>query len=146
MAGLYEAAIEALATRTVDGRAVRPKIVASTATVRRARDQIQALFEKPHWIDPPTGEMHEVELFVAALGASNLTYAEALESQKVPQWIGAHTRACRLLQLRLAELLDPLPFQPQLSGPPRHPAHLADAHRERPANVPVAASLEPLEP
>ena len=44
MAGLYETAIEALCVREIDGRAVRPKIVASTATVRRAQDQIQALF------------------------------------------------------------------------------------------------------
>jgi hypothetical protein len=44
MAGLYETAIEALCVREVDGHAVRPKIVASTATVRRAQDQIQALF------------------------------------------------------------------------------------------------------
>jgi hypothetical protein len=56
MAGLYEAAIEALATRTVDGRAVRPKIVASTATVRRAQDQIQALFGRAQTqIFPPPG-------------------------------------------------------------------------------------------
>ena len=44
MAGLYEAAIDALATREVDGHHIRPKILASTATVRRASDQIQALF------------------------------------------------------------------------------------------------------
>ena len=37
MAGLYETAIDALCTREVDGRHVRPKIVASTATVRRAQ-------------------------------------------------------------------------------------------------------------
>ena len=36
MAGLYETAIDALCTREVEGRALRPKIVASTATVRRA--------------------------------------------------------------------------------------------------------------
>jgi len=47
MVGLYEAAIEALCVREIDGRAVRPKIVASTATVRRAQDQIQALFARP---------------------------------------------------------------------------------------------------
>jgi hypothetical protein len=47
MAGLYEAAIEALCVREIDGRAVRPKIVASTATVRRAQDQVQALFARP---------------------------------------------------------------------------------------------------
>ncbi len=44
MAGLYEAAIEALCVRGTGGEAVRPKIVASTATVRQAQDQIQALF------------------------------------------------------------------------------------------------------
>jgi hypothetical protein len=46
MVGLYESAIEALCVREVDGRAVRPKIVASTATARRAQDQIQALFAR----------------------------------------------------------------------------------------------------
>ena len=56
MAGLYEAAIEALATRAVNGHLVRPKIVASTATVRRARDQIQALFGRAQTqIFPPPG-------------------------------------------------------------------------------------------
>ena len=47
MAGLYEAAIEGLCVREIDSRHVRPKIVASTATVRRAQDQIQALFARP---------------------------------------------------------------------------------------------------
>ena len=56
MAGLYETAIEALCIREVDGRPVRPKIVASTATVRRAQDQIQALFARPlTQIFPPPG-------------------------------------------------------------------------------------------
>ena len=44
MAGLYEAAIESLASRTAGERTIRPKIVASTATANRAADQIQALF------------------------------------------------------------------------------------------------------
>jgi hypothetical protein len=47
MAGLYETAIEALCLREIDGREVGHKIVASTATVRRAQDQIQALFARP---------------------------------------------------------------------------------------------------
>ena len=37
IAGVYETAIDALATRTVGEKTVRPKIIASTATVRRAR-------------------------------------------------------------------------------------------------------------
>ena len=55
MAGLYEAAIEALCAREIDGRRVKPKIVASTATVRHAREQIQGLFGRPvtHIFPPP---------------------------------------------------------------------------------------------
>ena len=46
VAALYEAAIDLLATRRPGGVRVRPKIVASTATVRRARGQIRALFDR----------------------------------------------------------------------------------------------------
>ena len=58
MVGLYEATIEALCTRPSPGsdRVVRPKIVASTATVRQAGDQIQALFARPETeVFPPPG-------------------------------------------------------------------------------------------
>lgn len=44
MAGLYETAVDHLCRRQIDGRVVRPKIIASTATVRLARKQILALF------------------------------------------------------------------------------------------------------
>ncbi len=44
MAGLYETAVDHLCRRRIDGREVRPKIIASTATVRLARKQIRALF------------------------------------------------------------------------------------------------------
>ena len=44
MVGLYETAIDALSTTKRNGKTVRPKIVASTATVRRANSQILALF------------------------------------------------------------------------------------------------------
>lgn len=46
VAALYEAAIDRLATREVAGIRIRPKIVASTATVRRAQGQIRALFDR----------------------------------------------------------------------------------------------------
>ena len=56
MAGLYETAIEALCIRKIDGRDARPKIVASTATVRQAQKQIQALFGRSMTqIFPPAG-------------------------------------------------------------------------------------------
>lgn len=47
---------------------------------------------QPSYLDPGTGERVFVELFVAALGASNLTYAEAAASQKVEDFVGAHVR------------------------------------------------------
>lgn len=40
-----------------------------------------------------TGETTQAEIFVAVLGASNYTYAEAVGSQDLPSWIGAHVRA-----------------------------------------------------
>src|SRR6266436_6645168 len=44
-------------------------------------------------VDAATGEVHACQLFVAALGASSLTYAEAAFTQTLPDWIGSHTRA-----------------------------------------------------
>jgi transposase len=44
-------------------------------------------------IDRLTGEIREAWIFVAVLGASNFTYAEATWTQGLADWIGAHTRA-----------------------------------------------------
>lgn len=49
--------------------------------------------KKPTLVDPATGAVTEVELFVAVLGASSYTYAEATRSQRGPDWIGSHCRA-----------------------------------------------------
>ncbi len=46
-------------------------------------------------IDGLTGEVHESQLFVAVLGASNYTYAEATWTQSLPDWTGSHCRAFR---------------------------------------------------
>jgi transposase len=54
--------------------------------------------QKPRLIDPATGEVLEVELFVAVLGASNYTYAEATRTQQVPDWIASHQRAFSYFQ------------------------------------------------
>ena len=44
-------------------------------------------------INAGTGEIIPVQIFVATLGASSFTYAEATWSQKLPDWIAAHVRA-----------------------------------------------------
>lgn len=73
MAGLYEAAIEALCIRDIDGRRVRPKIVASTATVRRAQDQIQALFARGlTQVFPPPGPDRRDSFFARTMPSTQV--------------------------------------------------------------------------
>jgi transposase len=48
-------------------------------------------------IDPMTGEVHAAHLFVAVLGASSYTYAEARWTETLPDWIGAHVNALDFL-------------------------------------------------
>ena len=56
VAGLYEAALDELCHRDVDGVRIGPKVIASTATVRRAENQIRALFNRQAVdIFPPPG-------------------------------------------------------------------------------------------
>ena len=43
--------------------------------------------------DGTTGEIRPAQIFVAVMGASNYTYAEATLTQSLPDWIGAHVRA-----------------------------------------------------
>ena len=44
-------------------------------------------------VDPQTGEITQAQIFVAVLGASSYTYAEAQPSQELEHWIGGHVRA-----------------------------------------------------
>lgn len=55
MVGLYETAIDTLSTWEVHGQPVRPKVIAATATIRQADQQIQALFQRQTRIFPPQG-------------------------------------------------------------------------------------------
>jgi len=45
------------------------------------------------WIDANNGEIHKADIFVATLGASSYTFAEAVASQQLPDWIASHVRA-----------------------------------------------------
>ena len=55
MVGLYESAVDELCSWEVDGKRVRPKVVASTATIRRAADQVQKLYVRKLDVFPPQG-------------------------------------------------------------------------------------------
>jgi hypothetical protein len=67
IAGLYETALETLCCRELDGKRIRPKLVASTATVRRAQTQIQALFDRSRTaIFPPPAPDRSDSFFAKA--------------------------------------------------------------------------------
>jgi hypothetical protein len=72
MVGLYETALEALSIRQMDGVDIKPKIIASTATVRRADSQIRALFNR-RTVDifPPPGPNRRDSFFARTLTTSD---------------------------------------------------------------------------
>ena len=57
-------------------------------------------------VDRSTGEMRKAQVFVAVLGASSYTFAEATWSQSLPDWIASHQRMLAFYG-GVAELLVP---------------------------------------
>ncbi len=55
LVGLYETAVDLLSSHWTLGRFVGPKVVASTATARRAFEQVQAVFQRQLKVFPPPG-------------------------------------------------------------------------------------------
>ena len=72
MAGLYEVAVEALCERTLaDGTVVVPKVVASTATIRRAAQQVRGLFGREQVaVFPPPGPSRTDSFFAREVDES----------------------------------------------------------------------------
>ena len=63
MVALYETAIDEMCSWTVNGKRVRPKVIASTATIRRASDQVRKLFLRKLDVFPPQGTSIEDSFF-----------------------------------------------------------------------------------
>ena len=55
MVGLYETAVDELSAWEVNGKTVRPKVIASTATVRKAKEQVNNVFLRKVAVFPPHG-------------------------------------------------------------------------------------------
>ena len=55
MVGLYESAVDELSSWDLDGKVVRPKVIASTATVRKASEQVKNVFMRQVAVFPPSG-------------------------------------------------------------------------------------------
>jgi hypothetical protein len=92
--GLYETAVDELAAWSVDGCEVRPKIVASTATVRRADEQAHQVFWRHLEVFPPPG-----------LDAANSFFALARPASVAPgrRYLGvcAPGRRIKAVEIRL---------------------------------------------
>jgi len=81
-------------------------------------------------VDRHSGEIRTAQIFVAVLGASSYTYAEATWTQQLPDWIGSHVRTFAFLG-GVSELLIPDNLR---SG-------VAKAHRYEPDLNPSYADL-----
>ena len=85
--------------------------------------------KKLHIVDGTTGVCTEVELFVAVLGASNYTYAEATLTQTVPDWLGSHVRAFEYFGC-VAAVLVPDQLRSAVMRAARHDPDLQTAYAE----------------
>ena len=95
LVGLYETALDELCTVKKDGKSIRPKIIASTATVRRADTQIRALFNRATVdIFPAPGPDRRDSFF-----AKTLTPAEA--NARLYVGIAAQGRSPKVAMLRV---------------------------------------------
>ncbi len=99
MVGLYETAVDRLGAWSVNGTTIRPKVVASTATVRRAKEQVHGLFNR------------DLAIFPAPV----LDAGETFFSTQIPvdedhpgrRYLGvcAHGQRLKQVQIRVAQLL-----------------------------------------
>ena len=101
--GLYEGVIDLLCSRT--GRP--PKIVASTATIRRAGQQCQALYDRPTFQFPPQGTDISDSFFAAENPAAAGRVYTGVFATGAPSFVTAQVRAlsalfqgCRTIKLR----------------------------------------------
>lgn len=95
IAGLYETALDELCTTETEGKRVRPKIVASTATVRRAENQIRALFNH-RFVDifPPPGTDRRNSFFAR-------THTTEESNARLYMGVAAQGRSPKVVMLRV---------------------------------------------
>jgi transposase len=79
--------------------------------------------------DPETGEIHEAQIFVATLGASNYTFAEATRSQDLASWIQSHVHAFEFFQ-GVTEILVPDNLRDAVTRSCRYEPDLNASYRE----------------
>lgn len=80
-------------------------------------------------VDQNTGEIAAAQIFVAALGASNYTFAEAVESQELAHWLGSHVRAFEFFG-GVTEIVVPDNLKSGVNSPCRYEPVINRAYQE----------------
>ena len=88
-------------------------------------------------VDSTTGEVRQAVIFVAVMGASNYTYAEASWNQTLPSWIGSHVRALEFFQGAPA-IVVPDNLKSAVSRPCRYEPDLNPTYQEMAAHYGMA--------
>ncbi len=88
-------------------------------------------------IDKNTGEIQFSQIFVAVMGASNYTYAEATWSQKLPDWINSHIRTFEFMQ-GISTLLIPDNLRSGVSQACRYDPDINPAYQQMAAHYGIA--------
>jgi transposase len=79
--------------------------------------------------DPQTGQIHQAQIFVATLGASSYTFAEASLCQDFPSWIRSHVHAFEFFG-GVAEILIPDNLRDAVTRSCRYEPDLNATYRE----------------
>jgi transposase len=96
--------------------------------------------------DNAVGEVRQAAIFVAVLGASSYTYAEATWTQSLPDWIGAHIRAFEFIG-GLPEIVVPDNTKTGVNKACRYEPDLNRTYQEMAAHYGVAVvPARPAEP
>ena len=123
MVGLYEAALDELCSRVVEGKKIRPKIIASTATVRRAENQIRALFNRRQVeVFPPPGPDRRDSFF-------SETHPPSRSHPRLYLGVAAQGRSMKVVMLRTyLALLAAAQKSYDADGGRKNPENAADAY------------------
>jgi transposase len=117
----------------------RKKLAVTMRQVHRAGEKLFIDYsgKKLHIVEPSTGEVTEVELFVAVLGASNYTYAEAARSQKLGDFVSSTVRAFEFIGC-VPEVVVPDQLRSAVSGPHRYEPDINPTYLEMAQHYGVA--------
>ncbi len=107
------------------------KLKPSMRQVHRAGEKAFVDFsgKRPSFVDPKTGEVITVELFVAALGASGYTYAEATSTQQLHDWMAVHVRMLEYFE-GCTDVLVPDQLRSAVSRPCRYEPEVNRSYQE----------------